>query len=338
MENDLPDSPETPTPEPISLPPEPPAQKGLTVWDYLIGLCSFIPLLGLLAAGASFLLGFHKIRQGGWRLILMGVLGILSTGAISYYCYYEVFLSPTGNMASNIQKANELNLARLVNRIEAYRVNHGSYPGSLADLLGPNDPKEQIFDLPAMRSDLKDILYYVYELQPDGQTYYLFSRGFDRQPYTADDIFPKLTPSQAATVGYRERPLSPLAMASLTPEATIPSGEGESQVTFLPVTDTSDLSQTNPGTPGGNVTPTPMESPLAQVPVSQAASSPLTQTAPSTFPTLLVSLSPTPPMGQSPTVTPSSTLDLTPMPKPSQSPTQLPKGPTPIPTPNFGTP
>jgi hypothetical protein len=55
--------------------------------------------------------------------------------------------------------------------------------------------------------DPKAVKPFMYAVQPGGRTYYLFSRGPDGEPFTEDDILPDVPADEAATVGYRARPL-----------------------------------------------------------------------------------------------------------------------------------
>ncbi len=81
----------------------------------------------------------------------------------------------------------------------------------LSDL--PKEDQKNSFDIVAMHGDFKNFKTVVYDLMPDGQTYYLFSRGEDGVAFTQDDLFPHIDPAEAANIGYRERPMTPGAAA-----------------------------------------------------------------------------------------------------------------------------
>jgi hypothetical protein len=206
----------TPLPNPPQAPSAPASSKpGLEWWGYLIGFCCLIPLFGLFAAAAAIVLGILKFRQGGWILFLLAFLGIGVTAGLGYFLVHGVLLGNKGLFA--VESRKELTL--LVQKIEDYKDKNGKYPESLESL----KTKTAFIDPFTIKlGDQKGAEPYLYILQPDGKTYYLFSRGPDGEAFTADDIFPDIPNSQAATIGYRERPLNPLATGTSATPVTQP--------------------------------------------------------------------------------------------------------------------
>lgn len=241
-------------PPPISQPESPAVKPRLEGWCYVIGFCSLIPIAGLLAVIASLILGFLKIRKGGWLLILLAVLGLGVSGG-SAYTYFKIFKNQAGPTVDPIQKATVDDLTRLASEIEDYKAKNGKYPESLTDLPAEAGKNPHIFDLAAMRGQAvnpKESPLYVYEIQPGGQTYYLFSRGFDGKAYTPDDLFPRIDPSPAAAGGYQQRPLNPF-FSTPTPDDSTPEPDN-----WMPSpTDTPDEDSPSPSPQTALETPSP---------------------------------------------------------------------------------
>ncbi|HEY5038815.1 MAG TPA: DUF255 domain-containing protein [bacterium] len=182
-----------------------PTPVGMEWWCYLIGFLSLVPFVGVMAALISIILGLIKIRQGGWKLFLLAFLGMGVTGGAGYYYYYEMFVTREGIMGQAWEKITVDGLTQTVKNIEFYKMEHGQYPKALTDL--PSDAKKNIYDMEAMHGNLHDLKLFLYDVQLDGQTYYLFSRGPDGEAFTADDLFPRLDPEASSKFGYRQRPM-----------------------------------------------------------------------------------------------------------------------------------
>jgi len=185
--------------------------KNLSWPYYLLGVTALIPYLGVLTGFAAFILGIIHFKRGGWILILLFLAGLGVTGGVAYFTYYQIFVNRGGAMGQAFKKVEEDNLTLLVKDIEVYKLTHGQYPKALTDL--PQDALKHAVDLGAgldfKNFKDKDKLWVIYDLQPDGQTYFLFSRGPDGQGFTADDLFPRIDAAEASKLGYRERPLNP---------------------------------------------------------------------------------------------------------------------------------
>jgi hypothetical protein len=96
------------------------SEKGTTVLEYvLFGMFSLVPLAGLLVALLAMVLGVSRFRRGGWKLLLIGIAGILSSH----------FFTPLIN-----SKLTARDLHRCLTAIEFYKQVHGQYPKELKDL------------------------------------------------------------------------------------------------------------------------------------------------------------------------------------------------------------
>ena len=185
--------------------------------DYVVGFCSFIPVLGLLLGAASIVLGAIKFKAGGWKIMLLGVGGIFFTvglGGAMIYIFYHKLNSDNPKMFEKVSK-NELR--SIVMALEVYKQVHGQYPGQLKDLQDGVSGKGGLvlYDMTGGIHPGQVQLYH-YELTPDGG-YYLLGVGADQQPFTADDVLPDLTPDEMARLGFRKKDLGLAPVFSPTP-------------------------------------------------------------------------------------------------------------------------
>lgn len=150
---------------------------------YNRGWFGVIPFIGAFVGLHLLLLGVFKYRDK--KLAVIGTAGILFTflvyGSMYYYFNYSeqyrkdyaVFAQPYMN--------------RLVQSIEFFKLQKGTYPDSLEQLNAAD--KMVVIDDPILFGKPvinKQKFYY----KKMGEKYTLFSSGVDRIPYTNDDIFP----------------------------------------------------------------------------------------------------------------------------------------------------
>lgn len=186
-------------------------------WAYLVGAACLIPFFGVIAIAAAMVLGILKFRQGGWILFLFALLGAGVTGGVSFLVVHTFITGKSGVLA--MQAEGEM--GQLIPAIEKYKADNGKYPDALTELPPLKYGKRPIYDPFTLSfQDPKALRPYVYSVQPGGQTYYLFSRGPDGEPFTEDDVLPYLTKAEAATIGYRVRPLPQNPPLTMTPVAT----------------------------------------------------------------------------------------------------------------------
>jgi len=185
--------------------------KTLGVISIVLGAISFIPLIGFFAGIIAVILGIIDIKKNKSKLgvigLILGIVGILITIGIYGSLFYVGFVQKDGVYDDLRSKmVSEQNLPNTINAIEAYKVRFGKYPDTIEDIKKiSNDPFVIIDQMQmikkALESNRDNDTYFYY--QNNGETYYVFSKGVDGQPFTEDDIFPKLT-GDLGDVGYRK--------------------------------------------------------------------------------------------------------------------------------------
>jgi hypothetical protein len=150
---------------------------------YFVSLLSFIPLIGFFVGIAVAAFGIFKYRN--WIIVCIGLAGMVFTFGMYGYLFHSM---KTGGQfdQSKIELA-KLNLNSLVEDIEIYKVQYGSYPHDLKELQKVNG-LSFVNDPITMGDDKPFDTYFYYE--PTDSNYHLFSSGFDRKPFTPDDIYP----------------------------------------------------------------------------------------------------------------------------------------------------
>jgi hypothetical protein len=156
----------------------------------------------------SIILGSIRFKVGGWKLILMGVGGILLSAGLYGLLMSQMIGGKFGNGDAFVTIAQK-NLRQDVMALEFFKQVHGKYPQSLEEL-SPKVPGKfkhdvDVMDCSAGMAGMKKLQNYQYELAPDGLTYHLFGVGKDGLPNTADDVFPEVSQEEMDHVGYRKK-------------------------------------------------------------------------------------------------------------------------------------
>jgi thiol:disulfide interchange protein len=60
-------------------------------WYYVIGFASLIPFVGLVFVFISLILGIIKLYQGGWKLLLLAMLGFILTAGLTGLYYDRIY-------------------------------------------------------------------------------------------------------------------------------------------------------------------------------------------------------------------------------------------------------
>jgi thiol:disulfide interchange protein len=63
-------------------------------WPYILGLASLIPFLGVLPALAALVWGFLRADDGGWKVMLLALLGLGVTGGLAVTYSGTLFPQP----------------------------------------------------------------------------------------------------------------------------------------------------------------------------------------------------------------------------------------------------
>jgi hypothetical protein len=162
---------------------------------------SFIPLIGILFGLVAIVWGLVTKKAGGKKLALIGVCGILLTIALYSALFYFGFVQRGGVYDDLRAKLSETTITSLVQSIEFYKTQNGKYPESL-EVLQKSLPKNSmvfVFDPTDVKMGGKP-RYYYYQLI-DSEHYYLLGVGPDGQPFTADDVLPKIEVGAKSKVG-----------------------------------------------------------------------------------------------------------------------------------------
>ncbi|HTA75951.1 MAG TPA: hypothetical protein VK791_02200 [bacterium] len=179
------------------------SKEKISTGEYVIGFCSFVPVIGVLLGLVSIVLGALRFKAGGWKLIALGLGGIFFTTAIYAGFYFTVFNSDKKNKGYALISKQYLKQTMMA--VEYYKLVHGQYPEHLEDMSDKKDPFSRmncIYDISGGMSSTLKMKPFFYELTPDKQHYYLLGVGPDEQPFTADDINPELDTDELAHVGY----------------------------------------------------------------------------------------------------------------------------------------
>jgi hypothetical protein len=177
-------------------------QEKLGAFPFVIGGMSFIPLIGVLFGLVAIVWGLSTKKAGGKKLALIGGGGIIFTVIPYSALFYFVSMQRGGVFDDLRSKLSESTITSLVQAIEFYKIQNGKYPESL-EVLEKSLPEDSTVFVFEPNFDLKvdeKPRYYHYELI-DGEHYYLLGVGPDGQPFTADDILPKIEISPQSKIG-----------------------------------------------------------------------------------------------------------------------------------------
>lgn len=166
-------------------------KSGLATASLILGLVSFIPLVGVLLGILAIIIGIvglnniKKMGLGGKKMatagIILGVLGIIFTFAMYGSLFYYGFVSKTGPFTEVKIKASEQILTQNAGALELYKKQNGQYPQSL------DQATKAGFTIFPSDHYLKPFFY---KVSADGQSYELRSLGADGEYGTSDDILP----------------------------------------------------------------------------------------------------------------------------------------------------
>jgi hypothetical protein len=172
----------------------PPNQRPdkLTGLPFVIGGLSFIPLIGVTFGIAAIVWALSTRKPGRLKLGLIGAGGIAFTLVLYGGLLFFGFVQRSG-----IYDRLRVELARgqlytLVQAVEFYNLQYGSYPETLKQLQDtlPHNSFVSVFDPTVSGFGMQPRLYY-YERKGTDH-YYLLGVGPDGEPFTEDDILPEI--------------------------------------------------------------------------------------------------------------------------------------------------
>ena len=175
-------------------------QTKIGIFPYIIAGMSFIRLIGVLFGIIAIIWGLILLKRGGKRLIIIGLLGISLTVTLYGSLYYFGFVQRGGVYDELRKDLAQNNLNSLVQTVEFYKTQNGSYPDSLKTLesAAPQGSFVFITDPTDVTSQPPREFYY----QTVGtDKYYLRSVGPDGQPFTDDDIVPQIASAADSKIG-----------------------------------------------------------------------------------------------------------------------------------------
>jgi len=173
----------------------------LSGFPFVIGGLSFIPLLGIPFGITALIWGITTRKMGGKKLALLGGAGILVTLVLYGGLFYFGFAKRGGIYDELRTQLAQSDLNSLVQAVEFYKVQHGSYPESL-EALQESLPKNSMVFV----SDPTDVKFsgkprYFYYQQVGADHYYLRGVGRDGLPFTSDDILPQVQMTPGSKLG-----------------------------------------------------------------------------------------------------------------------------------------
>jgi hypothetical protein len=177
-------------------------QEKLGTFPFVIGGMSFIPMIGVLFGLVAIVWGLATKKAGGKKLALTGGAGITFTLALYSALFYFGFVQRGGVYDDLRSRLSETTITSLVQAIEFYNTQNGKYPESLEVLENSLPENSMVFFFDP--TDVKlggQPRYYYYQLIDSGH-YYLLGVGPDGQPFTADDVLPKLEIGAQSKVGF----------------------------------------------------------------------------------------------------------------------------------------
>jgi hypothetical protein len=159
---------------------------------FVVGGLSFIPLLGIPFGIAALIWGLTTKKIGGKKLALLGGAGVMVTFVLYGTLFYFGFAKRGGIYDGLRTQLAQSNLNTLVEAVEFYKVQHGSYPASL-DALQVSLPKNSMVFI----DDPTDVRFggqprHFYYQTVGTDHYYLRGVGSDGLPFTPDDIVPQV--------------------------------------------------------------------------------------------------------------------------------------------------
>lgn len=176
-------------------------KEKLGAFPYVIGGLSYMPLVGVLFGIVAIVWGLVTKRSGGKKLALIGGGGISVTVILYSVLIYFGFAQRGGVYDDLRANLSETTITSLVQAIEFYKTQNGKYPESL-EILKKSLPENSMVFVrdPTGVSISGKQRYYYYEVV-DNEHYYLLGVGFDGQPFTQDDVVPKVHVGPHSKVG-----------------------------------------------------------------------------------------------------------------------------------------
>jgi hypothetical protein len=166
---------------------------------WVVAGLSYIPLVGVVFGVVAIVWGMAVRKTGRLKLALVGAGGIAFTIVLYAGLIYFGFVQRGGVYDRLRAQLAQQQLYTLVQAVEFYRLQYGSYPDTLKQLQAslPKQSLVMVFDSTDFRLG-GGAKYYE---RAGADHYYLRSVGADGQPFTADDILPEITIAPNSKIG-----------------------------------------------------------------------------------------------------------------------------------------
>jgi hypothetical protein len=176
-------------------------QEKLGTFPFVIGGISFIPGIGVLFGLVAITWGLVTKKLGGKKLAIVGACGIGFSVILYGSLFYFGFMQRGGVYDDLRLQLSKNTITSLVQAIEFYKTQNGSYPESLEALKQSLPENSMVFVHDPTHVQMGgEPRYYHYEPE-GGDHYYLLGVGPDEKPYTADDVLPDININQNSGVG-----------------------------------------------------------------------------------------------------------------------------------------
>ncbi len=173
----------------------------LSGFPFVIGGLSFIPLVGIPFGIVALIWGITTKKLGGKKLALIGSLGIIFTVVLYGGLFYFGFAKRGGVYDDLRTKLAQNSLNSVVQAVEFYRVQHGSYPESLKALQESLPKDSMVFFIDPTDVKFSGTPRYFYYERVGADHYYLRGVGPDGLPFTSDDILPEVQLTPGSKLG-----------------------------------------------------------------------------------------------------------------------------------------
>ena len=142
-------------------------------------------------------------KASGVVIGMVGCLGVAVVGLIVMFTglFYFGFVQRGGVYDGLRVELNQSLLNNLMPQIELYKIEHGTYPGTLEQLAASAPKNTQIMIYDSTITGLPPTPRTFFYRRVGCDHYYLRAVGPDNTPFTADDLVPNFDPNSATRLG-----------------------------------------------------------------------------------------------------------------------------------------
>ena len=176
-------------------------KEKLGTFPYIVAGVSFIPGIGIIFGVIAIVWGLLTKKIGGKKLAIVGGCGIGLSVILYSSLFYFGFVQRGGVYDDLRAQLSKTTITSLVQAIEFYKTQNGSYPESL-EILSKSLPENSMVFVhdPTNMQIGGEPRYYYYQLE-GASHYYLLGVGPDEKPYTKDDLLPDIDINENSGIG-----------------------------------------------------------------------------------------------------------------------------------------